>query len=70
MRNERVTAISNEVIWHEMTVQNISPHVLADSLGIKEETLMQLLRFELAETEQLRILWLVQELADFQKNSA
>ena len=53
-----------------MTVQNVSPHVLADSLGIKEETLMQLLRFELAETEQLRILWLVQELADFQKNSA
>ena len=56
--------IANEIIFTELKNKSIKAEKLADALGITEQTLMQVLRFELDEQEQLRLLWLINLIAD------
>ena len=42
---------------------NVSPALLAKSLGLTEKVLMQVLRFELDEQEQLRMVQLINSIA-------
>lgn len=56
--------IANEIIFTELKSKSIKAEKLADVLGITEQTLMQILRFELDEQEQLRLLWLINLIAD------
>jgi len=56
--------IANEIIFTELKSKSIKAEKLADVLGITEQTLMQVLRFELDEQEQLRLLWLINLIAD------
>ena len=46
-------AIANEIIFTELRFRNVSPARLAKALGLTEKVLMQVLRFELDEQEQL-----------------
>lgn len=54
--------IANEIIFTELKFKNVSVGNLAKALGITEQTLMQVLRFELDEQEQLNMLWLINNL--------
>ncbi len=56
--------IANEIIFTELKSKSIKAEKLADVLGITEQTLMQVLLFELDEQEQLRLLWLINLIAD------
>ena len=62
--NKEVLRIANEIIFTELKSKSIKAEKLADVLGITEQTLMQILRFELDEQEQLRLLWLINLIAD------
>lgn len=61
---QEVLHIANEIIFTELKSKSIKAEKLADALGITEQTLMQVLRFELDEQEQLRLLWLINLIAD------
>ena len=54
--------IANEIVFTELKFKNVSVGNLAKALGITEHTLMQVLRFELDEQEQLNMLWLINNL--------
>ena len=56
-------AIANEIIFTELRFRNVSPAKLAKSLGLTEKVLMQVLRFELDEQEQLRMVQLINSIA-------
>ena len=60
---EGEVAIANEIIFSEMKHLNVSPALLAKSLGLTEKVLMQVLRFELDEQEQLRMVQLINSIA-------
>ena len=52
-------AIANEIVFSELRFRNVSPVKLAKALGLTEKVLMQVLRFELDEQEQLRMVQLI-----------
>ena len=56
-------AIANEIIFSELRFSNVTPAKLAKALGLTEKVLMQVLRFELDETEQLRMVQLINSIA-------
>ena len=56
-------AIANEFVFSELRFRNISPAKLAKALGLTEKVLMQVLRFELDEQEQLRMVQLNNNIA-------
>lgn len=56
--------IANEIIFTELKFRNVSADDLAETLGITKQTLMQLLRFELDEQEQIKMLWLINNLSE------
>lgn len=56
--------IANEIIFTELKSRNVSSKDLAETLGITKQTLMQLLRFELDEQEQIKMLWLINNLSE------
>ena len=60
--------IANEIVFTELKFSNVSAEALAGSLGITKQTLMQLLRFELDEQEQIKMLWLINNLPKQQIN--
>lgn len=60
--------IANEIVFTELRFRNVSADNLAKALGITKQTLMQLLRFELDEREQIKMLWLINNLPK-QKNN-
>ena len=55
--------MANEVVLHELLVQKVGRSALAGLMGVTERELTQILRFELSEEEQLRLLWLIHEIA-------
>ncbi len=55
--------IANEIVFTELKFRKVSAERLAKSLGMDEQTLMQLLRFELDEQEQIKMLWLINNLS-------
>jgi len=55
--------IANEIVFTELKSRNVSAEDLAETLGITKQTLMQLLRFELDEQEQIKMLWLINNLS-------
>ncbi len=55
--------IANEIVFTELKSRNVSAEDLAETLGITKHTLMQLLRFELDEQEQIKMLWLINNLS-------
>lgn len=55
--------IANEIVFTELKSRNVPAEDLADTLGITKQTLMQLLRFELDEQEQIKMLWLINNLS-------
>ena len=55
--------IANEIVFAELKLRKVSTEDLAESLGITKQTLMQLFRFELDEQEQIKILWLINNLS-------
>lgn len=55
--------IANEIVFTELKFRNVSAENLAETLGITKQTLMQLLRFELDEQEQIKMLWLINNLS-------
>lgn len=55
--------IANEIVFTELKLCNVSTETLAEALGITKQTLMQLLRFELDEQEQIKMLWLINNLS-------
>ena len=55
--------IANEIVFTELKSRNVSAKDLAEALGITKQTLMQLLRFELDEQEQIKMLWLINNLS-------
>lgn len=55
--------IANEIIFTELKSRKVSAEDLAETLGITKQTLMQLLRFELDEQEQIKMLWLINNLS-------
>lgn len=55
--------IANEIVFTELKFRNVSAEDLANALGITKQTLMQLLRFELDEQEQIKMLWLINNLS-------
>ena len=55
--------MANEMVLHEMFTRKIESLALARQLGLTEKELASVLRFELSEEEQLRLLWLIDELA-------
>ena len=56
-------AIANEIVFSELRFRNVSPAKLAKALGLTEKVLMQVLRFELDEQEQLRMVQLINNIA-------
>lgn len=56
--------IANEIVFTELKFRNVSAEDLANALGITKQTLMQLLRFELDEQEQIKMLWLINNLSE------
>ncbi|MBO6229695.1 MAG: hypothetical protein J6O50_03940 [Ruminiclostridium sp.] len=56
-------AIANEIVFSEMKYRNVPPARLAKALGLTEKVLMQVLRFELDEQEQLRMVQLINSIA-------
>ena len=58
-----VDPVANEMVLHEMFTRKIESLALARQLGLTEKELASVLRFELSEEEQLRLLWLIDELA-------
>ena len=56
-------AIANEIVFSELRFRNVTPARLAKALGLTEKVLMQVLRFELDETEQLRMVQLINSIA-------
>ena len=56
-------AIANEIVFSELRLRNVSPAKLAKALGLTEKVLMQVLRFELDEQEQLRMVQLINSIA-------
>ena len=56
-------AIANEIVFSELRFRNVSPAKLAKVLGLTEKVLMQVLRFELDEQEQLRMVQLINSIA-------
>ena len=61
---QEVQHIANEIIFTELKSKSVKAEKLAAALGINEQTLIQVLRFELDEQEQLRLLWLINLIAD------
>ncbi len=61
---QEVLHIANAIIFTELKSKSVKAEKLAAVLGINEQTLMQVLRFELDEHEQLRLLWLINSLAN------
>ena len=57
------TKIANEIIFTEMKFRKVSADDLAETLGITKQTLMQLLRFELDEQEQIKMLLLINNIS-------
>lgn len=57
-------AIANEIIFTELKSRNVSLAELSNALGISAEVLPQILRFELEEQEQIRLLWLINNLSE------
>lgn len=55
--------IANEIVFTELKFCKVSAERLARSLSMDEQTLMQLLRFELDEQEQIKMLWLINNLS-------
>lgn len=55
--------IANEIIFTELKSCNVSLTELSDALGVTGEVLPQILRFELDEQEQIRLLWLINNLS-------
>lgn len=55
--------IANEIVFTELKSRNVSAENLAETLGITKQTLMQLLRFELDEQEQIKMLWLINNIS-------
>ncbi len=55
--------IANEIVFTELNFCNVSTEDLAEMLGITKQTLMQLLHFELDEQEQIKMLWLINNLS-------
>ena len=58
-----VDPVANEMVLHEMFTRKIESETLARQLGLTEKELASVLRFDLSEEEQLRLLWLIDELA-------
>ena len=58
-----VDPVANEMVLHEMFTRKIESRTLARQLGLTEKEMASVLRFELSEEEQLRLLWLIDELA-------
>ena len=56
-------AIANEIVFSELRFRSVTPAKLAKALGLTEKVLMQVLRFELDETEQLRMVQLINSIA-------
>ena len=56
-------AIANEIVFSELKFRSVTPARLAKALGLTEKVLMQVLRFELDETEQLRMVQLINSIA-------
>lgn len=56
--------IAYEIIFTELKFRNVSADDLANALGISVQTLMQILRFELDELEQTKMLWLINNLSE------
>lgn len=56
--------IANEIVFTELKFRNVFAENLAEALGITNQTLMQLLRFELDEREQIKMLWLINNLSE------
>lgn len=54
-KSKGVLCIANEIIFTELRAKNVSAERLATALGLSEISLMQVLRFELDEKEQIRI---------------
>ncbi|MBR1831921.1 MAG: hypothetical protein IJ784_05735 [Ruminiclostridium sp.] len=50
-------------MFSELRFRNVSPARLAKALGLTEKVLMQVLRFELDEQEQLRMVQLINSIA-------
>lgn len=63
-KSKGVLCIANEIIFTELRAKSVQPARLAFVLGINEQTLMQVLRFELDEKEQIRLLFLIGEIAE------
>jgi|GEM_PF-6669910 hypothetical protein len=61
---QEVLHIANEMIFTELKIKSVKAEKLAAALGITEQTIMQVLRFELDEQEQLRLLCLINNLAN------
>ena len=59
-----VLCIANEIVFTELRAKNVSAQRLATALGLSEISLMQVLRFELEEREQIRLLFLIGEIAE------
>ncbi len=55
--------IANEMIFTELRHKKIQVENLADVLCMTKQELLQTLRFELDEQEQIRMLWLISEIA-------
>lgn len=55
--------IANEIIFTELKSRKVSADDLAEMLGITKQTLMQLLRFELDEQEQIKMLLLINNIS-------
>lgn len=55
--------IANEIVFTELKSRNVSADDLAEMLGITKQTLMQLLRFELDEQEQIKMLLLINNIS-------
>lgn len=55
--------IANEIVFTELKFRKVSDEDLTSALGITKQTLMQLLRFELDEREQIKMLWLINNLS-------
>ena len=56
-------AIANEIVFTVLRFRNVTPAKLSKALGLTEKVLMQVLRFELDEQEQLRMVQLINSIA-------
>jgi len=54
--------IANEIVFTELKFRNVSVYDLANELEISEQTLIHVLRFELDEQEQIKMLRLINNL--------